>query len=248
MDQNKNERSSHQLWAEFRFGVVGGLLSAPSEGGELALRIRELSKKDWKHPISKETVNFGVSTIERWYYQAKKKTTDPVGALRRKLRSDCGTTRHFSQEIKNWLMNNHREHSSWSYQLHADNLKVWLDEHPECGMNPSYASVLRFMQSKGCWKTARPRSPFSPGAIAAKERLLSHEVRSFEAFYVGGLWHLDFHHGSRQIVTARGERITPLCLGILDDYSRLCCHIQWYLAEDTEKLVHGFIQAQSPDE
>ena len=29
----------------------------------------------------------------------------------------------------------------------------------------------------------------------------------------------------------------------MDDYSRLICHAQWYLHEDTESLVHGFIQA-----
>ena len=31
-------------------------------------------------------------------------------------------------------------------------------------------------------------------------------------------------------------------LGILDDCSRLGCHVQWYLTEDTERLVHGLSQ------
>lgn len=243
MNENKNERSPHQLWAEFRFGVVGGLLSAPSNSRELAERIRELSEKQWAHPIKGEPVQFGVSTIERWYYEAKNKTMDPVGSLRRKLRSDSGTTRHMSQEIKNWLLNNHERYSSWSYQLHTDNLKAWLDKYPEQGMMPSYASVLRFMKLKGCLKSPRPRSPFSPGVETAKARLQSYEVRSFESEYVGGLWHLDFHHGSRQIVIPNGERVTPVCLCILDDHSRLACHVQWYLGETTEILVHGFTQA-----
>lgn len=30
---------------------------------------------------------------------------------------------------------------------------------------------------------------------------------------------------------------------ILDDHSRLCCHLQWYLSEIAEALVHGFSQA-----
>ena len=29
----------------------------------------------------------------------------------------------------------------------------------------------------------------------------------------------------------------------MDDHSRLCCHLQWYLAETAENLVHGFSQA-----
>ena len=240
MIDDKKERSPHQLWAEFRFGVIGGLLSAPCDPRALAAAFRGLTSKEWMHPIKKIPVRFGISTIERWYYQAKKKTMDPVGALRTKLRSDSGKS-YIGQEIKDWLNANHREHSSWSYQLHTDNLRVWLTDRPQ--KTPSYSSVLRFMKNKGYWKTPRARSPLSPAALAARERLTSHEVRLFETAYVGGLWHLDFHHGSRQILTLRGERVTPLCLCILDDHSRLCCHIQWYLSEDTEKLVHGFIQA-----
>lgn len=34
-----------------------------------------------------------------------------------------------------------------------------------------------------------------------------------------------------------------LALGILDDHSRLCCHLQWYLSETAEDLVHGLSQA-----
>ena len=36
---------------------------------------------------------------------------------------------------------------------------------------------------------------------------------------------------------------TPKVLCMLDDRSRLCCHIQWYLDETSESLVHGLIQA-----
>jgi hypothetical protein len=32
-------------------------------------------------------------------------------------------------------------------------------------------------------------------------------------------------------------------LAILDDHSRLCCHIQWYLHETAEVLIHGLSQA-----
>jgi putative transposase len=71
------------------------------------------------------------------------------------------------------------------------------------------------------------------------------EVRSFEVEYVGGLWHLDFHHGSRQVLTREGQWVKPIALAVLDDRSRLACHVQWYLDETTESLVHGFTQACS---
>jgi putative transposase len=243
MKKQKTERSSHQLWAEFRFGVVGALLSSPPDKGELRLRLKQLSETQWTHPIAGSKFKFSLPTIERWYYLSLKQTKDPVGALRRKLRSDSGTTRHLTLEIKNWMQNNYRTHPSWSGQLHCDNLKAWLLVHPSCGTAPSYPTVLRYMRGKGWDKKPRVRSPFAPGRMAAEARLLDREVRSFEVEYVGGLWHLDFHHGSRQIRTARGELVTPLALCILDDRSRLCCHLQWYWWEDTRALTHGFIQA-----
>ena len=46
------------------------------------------------------------------------------------------------------------------------------------------------------------------------------EVRSFEAAYVHGLWHLDFHHGSRKVLSRTGAWARPLLLGVLDDRSR----------------------------
>jgi putative transposase len=38
-------------------------------------------------PITGDPVRFGFSTIERWYYRALKERSDPVGLLRRKLRT-----------------------------------------------------------------------------------------------------------------------------------------------------------------
>ena len=44
-------------------------------------------------------------------------------------------------------------------------------------------------------------------------------------------------------MTRYEELIEPLALGIIDDHSRLLCHMQWYLSETAEDLIHGFIQA-----
>ena len=68
-------------------------------------------------------------------------------------------------------------------------------------------------------------------------------MRSYEAEYVNGLWHLDFHHGSHKILTVGGQWVRPILLTILDDHSRLACHAQWYLCETAESLVHGLSQA-----
>jgi putative transposase len=68
-------------------------------------------------------------------------------------------------------------------------------------------------------------------------------VRSYENEYVNGLWHLDVHHGRKKVLVERGEYATPIALGVVDDHSRLVCHLQWYLAETAENLVHGLCQA-----
>jgi putative transposase len=61
---------------------------------------------------------------------------------------------------------------------------------------------------------------------------------------VGTLWHWDGHAGSRQVLTARGQWITPVLIGVIDDRSRLACHLQWYLThENAECIAHALSQA-----
>jgi transposase InsO family protein len=81
-----------------------------------------------------------------------------------------------------------------------------------------------------------------PGQVRAARRRENREIRSYESEYVGSLWHLDFHHGSLKVITDGGQWERPIALGILDDHARLGCHLQWYLSETTEDLVHGFSQ------
>ncbi len=59
----------------------------------------------------------------------------------------------------------------------------------------------------------------------------------------GPLWHWDCHHCSRKVLTSRGEWVTPILFGVVDDRSRLACHLQWYLAESAENIAHGLSQA-----
>ena len=79
---------SHEQWARFRFSVIGPLLAAPPDWGELQEQLKSLAAKKWHHPISGQRVQFGLSTIERWFYTARNQKKDPVQALRRKIRSD----------------------------------------------------------------------------------------------------------------------------------------------------------------
>lgn len=240
---NKDDSSRrHELWALFRFAVVGPLLASPPEHGELAAALRELSRRTWEHPITGKPVRFGASTIERWLYQARS-SPDPVGVLRRKVRKDQGRQPSMKEALRRRLCAQYREHKSWSMRLHVDNLAVVVEREPELGPMPSYSTVVRYMKSHDLIRRRRRGRAGSPGAARAEARFEAREVRSFEAAHTNALWHLDFHHGSRKVLLADGTWTKPLVLGILDDRSRLCCHAQWYLAETASELIHGLCQA-----
>ncbi len=98
------------------------------------------------------------------------------------------------------------------------------------------------MNAQGFVRRRCARVANRAGQHAALARLDSYEVRSFESEYVGALFHLDFHHCSRQVLL-HNQWITPIALAVMDDCSRVVCHLQWYQTERTEDLVHGVIQA-----
>src|SRR5580700_1538901 len=229
-------------WARFRFSVVGSLLSSPPTRGTLQSAIRSLAAMTWSHPVTGREARFSAGTIARWYYMARRQRDDPVGALRRAVRKDCGKV-SLAAALAEQLHFQYRDHPHWSYQLHYDNLAALVKADPSLGRLPSYSTVKRFMQAHGWARRPKLRPSGRPGEVVAEKRRTTREVRSFEATHVGALWHLDFHHGSLKVLTPGGQWQCPIALGILDDHSRLCCHVQWYLSETAEDLVHGLSQA-----
>ena len=226
-------------WGQLRFSIIGGLLARPPEPGKLGEEIGILACRRYRHPREDKWVMFGASTIERWYYRALG-ADDPVAALSRKVRSDAGKTTAMSAQLQTALEQQYRSYPHWSYQLHADNLAALVEEKPDLGDAPSYSTVRRRMKERGWLKKRQAKTR---GQQQAAVRLEQREVRSYEAAYVHGLWHLDFHTGSRRVVDAHGNYFSPKALCVLDDCSRLCCHIQWYLDETAESLIHGLSQA-----
>jgi putative transposase len=226
-------------WARLRFSIIGPLLAAPPPAGELQAALKALAAKSWRHPLTDTQIGFGVSTLERWYYAAKS-AADPVAALRNRLRDDLGRFPSLSPQAIEVLGAQYREHPGWTMQLHADNLRVALagSDAPV----PSYPTIRRYLTAQGMFRQARPKCA-TEGALLARDRLERLEVRSFEVDHVSALWHLDFHHASRRVLNRAGTWVKPMLLGVIDDRSRLVCHLQWYLDETAETLVHGLSQA-----
>jgi len=226
-------------WARLRFSIIGTLLAAPPPPGELRGALQVLAARSWRHPRSGLDVCFGVSTLERWYYAARR-AADPVAALRNRLRGNVGRFPSLTPPLIDTLTTQYREHPGWTAQLHFDNLRSALTggDSPM----PSYPTIRRYLKAQGMFREARPKRA-TAGALAARDRLARLEVRSFEVDHVNALWHLDFHHGSRRVLTRAGAWETPMLLGVIDDRSRLVCHLQWYLDETAESLIHGLSQA-----
>jgi putative transposase len=217
-------------WARLRFAIIGPLLAAPPPKGELQAMLRALSARTWQHPVSGQPIRFGVSTLERWYLTARRAKLDPVSALRTRIRTDAGRSRMLTPKLLEALHVQYHHHPGWSVQLHYDNLRALLGEAEV----PSYVTLRRYMASQGLYKQRR---------VEAIKQFAPREVRSFEVEHVNSCWHLDFHTGSRNVLTAKGGWVKPSALCILDDRSRLICHVQWFLDETVRSLVHGFCQA-----
>ena len=236
----KSAFSTAALWARFRFSVVGPLLSSPPARGELRTALQALAAKTWTHPVHAREVQFSPVTIERWYYKSRQKD-DPLQVLRRAVRKDCGKVSLKTPLIQH-LAQQYDAHPHWTYQLHFDNLAAAVKADPSLAPLRSYCTVRRYMQAHGMLRKPRTHGKGRPGELLAAQRREQREIRSYEAEYVGSLWHSDFHHGRLKVLTPGGRWESPIALGILDDHSRLGCHLQWYLSETTEDLVHGLSQ------
>jgi len=233
----------HERWAQLRFSVIGQLLAAPPAKGALREALRQLAAREWRHPGTGAPVRFGVSTLERWYYRARNEQRDPVAVLRRKRRQDAGEQASMTMPLRQTLLAQYDAHKGWSAQLHHDNLVALAETGAELQPVPSYATIRRFLAARGLTRQPPMTTRQTDGTLAAAARLEAREVRSYEAEYVNGLWHWDCHYGSRKVLTPRGAWRTPVLFGVLDDCSRLVCHLQWYLAESAENIAHGLSQA-----
>lgn len=223
-------------WAAFRLSVIGSLLASPPEEGELRHRLQELAAQPWKHPSTGQPYSVSFSSLERWLYAAKRTQGDPYNNLARKTRKDAGTHPAVGEGLGKALAEQFRDHPTWNYNLHRDNIVALAVEQPELGAVPSCTTVTRWMKDHGLVKQKRRKRK-------GKQNPHSREMRSWEVRYVNQLWHADFHEGSRPVLLPDGTYEYPWMLCVMDDHSRLVCHGQWYLKENTENLVHGFCQA-----
>ena len=119
---NQEQTPVWRRWAQFRFAVIGELLSCPPCKGQLQQAIARLARQTYQHPIdANRRMRIGASTIERWYYKARS-AADPISALGRKVRHDAGLRWSIPEALFAALEAQYHAHRRWNVQLHYDNL------------------------------------------------------------------------------------------------------------------------------
>lgn len=197
-----NDHDAREGRAHFRFAIIGGLLAAPPARGELGSTISELATREWRDPVDGRILSFSAKTIEAWYYRAKNAGTTPVGALRRRVRGDRGQSVALSPDMEARLRAIRSDHSRWTMRLVHDELVAQLEEQLECPEPPSYSTTKRFMIQNGLKRKKKPKGKTTTEHTAR-------ETRRFEVDRVNALWHLDYHQGSRKVLTKRGDWVKP---------------------------------------
>jgi hypothetical protein len=71
MANDDHAPSARVRWARLRFQILGTLMAAPADDGELKARIEALAARAWRHPTTGESLRFSFKTIERWWYIAR---------------------------------------------------------------------------------------------------------------------------------------------------------------------------------
>ena len=221
----------HERWARLRFSVIGPLLAAPPAKGALRAAL-----SNWRRAngATRAPARRSASAFPPWNDGSTAPATNSMirsSVLRRKRRHDAGEQASMTQPLRQALLAQYDAHKSWSAQLHHDNLVALAETRPELRPVPSYATVRRFLAAHGLTKRRPMTTRQTEGALAAAARLEAREVRSYEVRVCQRAWHWDCHNGSRKVLTPRGEWRTPILFGVLDDRSRLACHLQWYLSE-----------------
>ena len=233
-----NRGSVHERWAHLRFSVVGQLLAAPPAKGELRAEIDEARRAQLAasgHAASR--CGSPASDHRTVVLPGAPGAADPVGVLRRKVRADAGQPAAGVGERPPGAARAVRGAPELDSAAPLTTTCVALAERDTAlEPVPSYSSIRRLFIGARAWRKRRRAEPARHGRRRARRgpprRARGAQLRGRVRRIA--LWHWDCHVGSRKVLTARGEWVTPMLFGVLDDRSRLACHLQWYLAETAE--------------
>ena len=86
-------------------------------------------------------VSVAAGTIARWDDTTLRQRDDPVGALRRAVRNDCGKI-SLAPALSERLHLQYRDHLDWSCQLHYDYLAALTPSSSANALRPACSSAI----------------------------------------------------------------------------------------------------------
>lgn len=209
-----------QRLGHFRFDVISPLLS--DDPRPLCERFRLLAEQIWTLPNG-QLRQFRAATIEDWYYDYQQ---HGLSALINPPRRDKGTQPAISEPI---ITEIDRILVEYENMKPANIIRLLDKRGVRTGGKPSDSSLYRYL---------RRRRPQRRGP--------RQERRAFEAPYAGCMYQVDIMYGPHlRVPTEAGGhhmRQTYL-LAVIDDFSRLICHAQFFLEQDLMTYLSVLEQA-----
>ena len=218
-----DEKARQQL-ALFRISVLGPLVGARLEHGELVGLCREAAARTWELP-SGEAVELSARTIEDWHYSYQR---GGFAALHPRRRSDAELPRAISDELGQLILRLKLEKPRRSVRRIIRVLeRAKKVERGEL----TKSTVHRMLRVHG----ASRRPLRGPGA----------ERRSFIHEFAGELWVGDALHVNRPVIGPDGRLRKALLLSQIDGATRYLPHSYIALAagENSVDQEYGFKQA-----
>ena len=211
--------SPNEKMAYFRYMVISPLLS--DDGRLRKVRIQELADRCWTLPCGRIR-QFSYKTIAEWFYNYTKHGFE---SLVTSPRSDRGEHRRIPDEVCEAIDILIKRYS----KMKNCNIIRLLEQKGLLEDGPSQSSLYRYL------KRIRPSL-----AQPASER------RAFEAPHAGDLYQTDIMYGPKMSLLCqdgRYRRQDTYLVAIIDDYSRLICHAEFFFKQDIMAYIHTLEQA-----
>jgi len=211
------ERQKNEI-ATFRFGVICDFVNNPSLGhGQKEALLKEKCARKWSIPFSDKT-RLSRSTIRRWIslYQSG---GNKIETLHPRNRSDNGQARTMDEETSLALISVRKEFPEST----AKKLISVMNERNLItpGVNLNLSKVYRFLHKHDLMNRHNPV-----------------DRRKFEAELPNDLWQADVMHGPH--VSCDGKLKKSYLIAIIDDYSRMIVHGEFYYSEKLSSWLHAF--------
>jgi putative transposase len=213
-------RDHAEAIALFRAEIVGAIARRELTRGELAIAIRGIAACRYRPPGRRASKQYGVSTIERWYYAYR---AGGLEALRPAPRSDRGRARELTPEQRTLLLEIRREHPTASVPLI---LRTLVADGRLAKRAVSTTTVQRLFREAGLTRGVRPDG---------------HTRLRWQADHAGALWHGDVCHGPALRI---GQTTKPLRIhALLDDTSRFVVALEAHHTEREDDMLGIFLRA-----